>query len=173
MTVNDGLPSTTSHIGAGQVGTSLMATKEHKARIVGRTLRFLMGIALTWMTYDVMRTEDAAFNLSVAGVFVLMIAFYAVLHFAITRFAPSMNPWLGAVLAVTPAALVYALGGPVGRVASVAYVGVSLVLQAVRSDGGCEVMSIPAIFLRRRTHLVCIAFSPIDWVEDRIATRRD
>jgi hypothetical protein len=145
-----------------------MATKEHKARIVGRSLRLLLGIALTWMTYDVMRSDDAAFNLKVAGVFALMAAFYSAMHFAITRYTPTVNSWLGAIVAVAPAALVYALGGPVGRVAAVAYVGISLVLQAIRSDGGCEVMSIPAIFFRRRTHLVCIAFSPIDWVEERL-----
>ena len=148
-----------------------MATEGYKARIVGRTLRLLVGIALTWMTYDVMRTDDAAFNVKVAGVFVLMVAFYSAAHFAITRYTPRVNPCLGAILALTPAALVYALGGPVGRVASVAYVGVSLVLQALRSDGGCEVMSIPAIFFGTRTHLVCIAFSPIDWVEERLASR--
>ena len=148
-----------------------MATREHKTRIVGRTLRLLMGIALTWMTYDVMRTDDAAFNVKVAGVFVLMAVFYSAMHFAITRYTPSVNPWLGAILALTPAAIVYALGGPVGRVAAIAYVGISLLLQAIRGDGGCEVMSIPAIFFRRRTHLVCIAFSPIDWVEERLASR--
>jgi len=42
--------------------------------------------------------------------------------------------------------------------------------QAIRSDGGCEVMSIPAILSGKRTHLVCIAFSPIDWAEERRAT---
>ena len=147
-------------------------TGEHKARIVGRTLRLILGIALAWMTYEAMGAEDAAFNVKVAGVFVAMAAFYSAAHFVVTKYAPGINPWLGAILAVSAAALVYALGGPVGRVASVAYVGVSLILQAIRSDGGCEVMSIPAIFFRRRTHLVCIAFSPVDWVEERVAVRQ-
>ncbi|MFQ5550868.1 MAG: hypothetical protein ACE5FJ_06495 [Gemmatimonadales bacterium] len=123
------------------------------------------------MTYDVMRSEDVAFNMRVVAAFVLMMAFYSAMHLVITRFTPGVNAWFGAILAVTPAALVYILGGPVGRVAAVAYIGVSLVLQAIRSDGGCEVMSIPAIIFRRRTHLVCIAFSPVDWVESRVAGR--
>ena len=67
----------------------------------------------------------------------------------------------------------FVFGGPLGRVASVAYIGISLVLQAIRSDGGCEVMSIPGMLFGRRTHLVCIVFSPIDWVEDRVAGRRE
>jgi hypothetical protein len=148
-----------------------MENQEHKAGIVGRTLRLLLGLALSWMTYAVMRSDDAAFNLKVAAVFLLMAAFYSAVHFSITRYMPTVNSWLGAILAVTPAALVYVFGGPVGRVAAITYIGISLVLQAIRSDGGCEVMSIPAIFFRRRTHLVCIAFSPIDWMEERLKTR--
>jgi hypothetical protein len=30
-------------------------------------------------------------------------------------------------------------------------------------------MSIPGVLFGRRTHLVCIAFSPIDWLEERLA----
>ncbi len=114
---------------------------EHTARIVGRSLRLLLGAALIWMTYDVMRSENAAFNLR--------------------------------ALVVVPVVLVFVLGGPLGRVGSVAYVGISLLLQGLRNDGGCEVMSIPAILFGKRTHLACIAFSPIDWVEKRLATAGD
>lgn len=146
---------------------------EHTARIVGRTLRVALGIALVWMTYSVMRTEDAAFNLRVLAAVVALMAFYSVMHFVISRYVSGVNRWLGAFLALGPVILVFLLGGPVGRVASVAYIGVSLVLQGIRSDGGCEVMSIPAILFGKRTHLVCILFSPLDWVEERIAGRRE
>ena len=36
---------------------------------------------------------------------------------------------------------------------------------AVRADGGCEVMAIPSLIFGRYTHLACIVFSPIDWLE--------
>ncbi len=153
-----------------------MTTDQHSertARIVGRTLRLVLGIALVWMTYAVMRTEDAAFNLRVVAAVAGLTAFYTVMHFVISKYVSGLNPWFGAFLAVGPVILVYVLGGPVGRVASVAYIGVSLLLQGIRSDGGCEVMSIPAILFGKRTHLVCIVFSPIDWVEERIAGRHD
>ncbi len=145
--------------------------REHTARIVGRTLRLVLGIALVWMTYQVMRTEDALFNLRVLGSVAGLVAFYTAVHFGISKWISGINRWLGAFLAVVPVILLYVLGGPVGRVASVAYIGVSLLLQGIRSDGGCEVMSIPAILFGKRTHLVCIVFSPIDWVEERIAKR--
>jgi len=143
-----------------------------KARIVGRTLRLLLGIVLVWMTYAVMVAEDAAFNIKVTTTFLAMIVFYSAVHLGVTKWAPRVNPWLGAVLAVTPAVLVYVLGGPVGRVASVAYIGVSLLLQAIRSEGGCEVVSIPGILFRRPTHLACIVFSPVDWLESWMSRGR-
>ncbi len=142
---------------------------EHTARIVGRTLRLALGIALVWMTYAVMRIEDAAFNLRVLAAVAGLTAFYTVMHLVISKYFSGVNRWFGAFLAVAPVILVYVLGGPLGRVASVAYIGVSLLLQGIRSDGGCEVMSIPAILFGKRTHLVCIVFSPIDWVEERAA----
>ncbi len=146
---------------------------ELRARIIGRTLRLVLGIALVWMTYAVMRTEDAAFNLRVLATVAGLVAFYSVMHVVISKYVSGVNPWLGAFLAVGPVILVFVLGAPVGRVASVGYIGVSLALQGIRADGGCEVMSIPAILFGKRTHLVCILFSPIDWVEERITGRRD
>ena len=95
-------------------------------------------------------------------------AFYSIIHFAVSRYVTGLNPWYGAALAVAPVIIVFAVGGPLGRVASVAFVGVSLLLQAIRGDGGCEVMAMPSMLFGRRTHLVCIFFSPIDWVEKHL-----
>jgi hypothetical protein len=33
-------------------------------------------------------------------------------------------------------------------------------------------MTLPGMLLGKRTHLVCIAFSPIDWLEEKLAARR-
>lgn len=57
------------------------------------------------------------------------------------------------------------MGGPASRLGSVLFVGISLLFTAWRSDGGCEVMTLPGMLLGKRTHLVCIAFSPVDWLE--------
>jgi hypothetical protein len=135
------------------------------AGIIGRTLRLMLGALLAWMTFTVMRAEDQAFNIRVLAIFAGVTGFYAIVHFIVSRFGAGLNRWLGAIVAVTPVLLVFGLGGPVGRVASVAYIGVSLLLQAIRGDAGCEVLSIPALMLGRRSHLMCLLFSPIDWVE--------
>ena len=67
----------------------------------------------------------------------------------------------------TPGALVFFMGPGWATVGSLLFVGVSLVLTAVLGDPGCEVMVIPGLFFRRRTHLACIGFTPLDWAEEK------
>ena len=135
---------------------------------VGRVLRLLTGTALTLVSGREMISAEQMLNLQVAGIVLGLFVFYAVVHLAISKFVPSMNAWLGAVLAVTPVFLVYALVGPAGRLGSLLFIGVSLVATAIRSDGGCEVMTLPGMLTGKRTHLVCIVFSPLDWIEDKL-----
>ena len=139
------------------------------AKPVGRVLRLLMGTALTYhVLAGHMISEETTLNLQVAGIVSGLLVFYAVVHLAIAKFVPSINAWLGAVIAVAPVFLVYALVGPAGRLGSLLFIGVSLVATAVRSDGGCEVMTLPGLLMGKRTHLVCIVFSPLDWIEDKL-----
>ena len=103
-----------------------------------------------------------------AGVVLAEFLFYAAMHLLIVRFFSSINRWAGAALAVTPVFLVYVLSNAPGKLGSLLFVGISLLFTAFRNDAGCEVMTLPGIVFGRRTHLVCIAFSPIDWVEERV-----
>ena len=97
-----------------------------------------------------------------------LLLLYAVVHWTIPRFVPSINPWLGAVIALAPAILVFALVDLSLRFSLVLYIGVSLVVTAIRADGGCEVMTLPGMLMGKRTHLVRIVFSPLDWIEDKL-----
>jgi hypothetical protein len=114
-----------------------------------------------------MISVETMLNLQVAGIVLGLFVFYALVHLAISKFVPSINAWLGAVLAVAPIFFVYALVGPAGRLGSLLFVGISLVATAIRSDGGCEVMTLPGMLMGKKTHLVCIVFSPLDWIEDK------
>jgi hypothetical protein len=114
-----------------------------------------------------MISVETMLNVQVAGIVLGLFVFYALVHLAISKFVPSINAWLGAVLAVAPIFLVYALVGPAGRLGSLLFVGISLVATAIRSDGGCEVMTLPGMLMGKKTHLVCIVFSPLDWIEDK------
>ena len=118
-----------------------------------------------------MISEPATLSLQVIGIVLGLLALYVVVQLAISRFVPSINAWLGAVLAVAPIFLVFALAGPAGRFGSLLFIGVSLVATAIRSDGGCEVMTLPGMLMGKRTHLVCIVFSPLDWIEEKLTER--
>ncbi len=138
------------------------------AKPIGRVLRLLMGTALTIHAAQHMISGNATLNLQAAGIVLGLLLLYAVVHLAISRFVPSINPWLGAVIAVAPVSLVFALVDPALRFATLLFIGVSLVVTAIRADGGCEVMTLPGMLMGKRTHLVCIVFSPLDWVEDKL-----
>jgi hypothetical protein len=145
-----------------------MMTEGIKARPVGRLLRLLVG-GLMLVEGGRHLVGNAPLAISTATVIVGEFVFYAAMHLAIVRFMPSINRWLGAILAVTPVLLVYILSGAPGKLGSVLFVGISLLFTAVRNDAGCEVMTLPGMVFGKRTHLVCVAFSPIDWAEERFA----
>jgi hypothetical protein len=115
-----------------------------------------------------------AYNLRSLGIVLALVVFYTGLHFVVSRYSPMLNRWLGAVLAVTPVFLVWYFGqggGPLlgqgeGGTAAITYVGVSLLIDSIRADAGCEVMAVPGLILGDRTHLVCIVFSPVDALEE-------
>ncbi len=135
---------------------------------IGRVLRLLMGTALTIHAAQHMISGDTALNLQAAGIVLGLLLLYAVVHLAIPRFVPSINAWLGAVIALAPVILLFALVDPSLRFSLVLFIGVSLVVTAIRADGGCEVMTLPGMLMGKRTHLVCIVFSPLDWIEDNL-----
>ena len=144
------------------------------ARPVGRTVRLLMGGALTiHVAASHLIGAAPLLSVQVAGVVLGLTVFYALVHVLISKFVPTINPWLGAVLAVAPVFLVFLLGGLPVRHGVVLFLGVSLLLTGLRGDGGCEVMTLPGMILGKRTHLVCIVLSPLDWVEEKLTGIRN
>lgn len=143
-----------------------------RAGPIGRVLRLMTGLALVFEGgRHLIGTNSSLVGMTV-GVVVAELAFYAALHLIISRFLTRLNPWLGAVLAVAPVGAVFLLSAAPGRLGTLLFIGVSLLFTAVRSEGGCEVMTLPGMVFGNRTHLCCVAFSPIDWLEGRIAQRR-
>jgi len=60
-------------------------------------------------------------------------------------------------------------------VATLTWIGATLLL-AVLGRGGCEVLALPNLLLRRRDSLVCLPFSAVDAWESRqtlLRSRRD
>lgn len=150
-----------------------------KPGLVGRTLRVATGLLLLSSIAGVYRNGSAEFVLCSAAVGVGLLVVYILLHVLVRRVAnnPStvVRPWLGAVLALVPLILVYALGagGGVifgageGQLGALTFLGVSLVLAGLRADSGCEVLALPNALAGKRSHLACLVFSPIDRLERR------
>ncbi len=140
---------------------------DDRSRPVGRILRFALGAFLMAMlTRSLM---DASSDVLAWTAFVVfgLIAFYTLTHLLVMRFLPNINRYLGTVLALSPAIAVFILTGVAGQMGVTGYIGGSLLLDAITADLGCEVMALPGLFSRERTHLCCLLFSPIDWLENR------
>lgn len=148
----------------------MLRPKPH-ARACGRIARILAGVLMTAEGCRHLIDSTSSLLVQVAAVVVGFAVFYSALHLLVSRLVANLNPWLGAVLAVLPVVLVYILSPAPGKLGSVIFVGVSLILSSIRADGGCEVMAIPGMLFGKRTHLVCIVFSPLDWLEDVLSRR--
>ena len=145
-----------------------MKTDGIKARPVGRVVRLLLGVLLVAEGGRHLVGTSVGLVGATAGVVIGAFVFYSALHLVIARYVPTINRWVGALVAVTPVVLVNVLGGTPGTLARLLFVGVSLLFTAVRNDAGCEVMTLPGMVFGQRTHLVCVVMSPIDWVEEKI-----
>ena len=148
-----------------------MSRPEPHARTCGRMLRFVAGAVITVEGCRHLVESSSSLILQVSAVVVGLVVFYSVVHLVVSRLLANLNPWLGAALAVLPVVLVYVLSPAPGKLGSVIFIGVSLLLTSIRADGGCEVMTIPGMLFGKRTHLVCIVFSPLDWLEDVLSRR--
>ncbi len=150
-----------------------------EARIVGRILRVLFGgllaVAFTVANPEIVLAETAALVVSLAGVIIFYVLYTILVgNLVLTK----VNPWLGAVIMDWPLVVVWVVdlghlpGIPPPLILAVfLYFGLSLVISGIVKYGGCEVVTIPGLLLGKRYNVACIVFSPIDWLEDRLAKK--
>lgn len=105
--------------------------------------------------------------------FVVAVVAYSLLVAAFgPRILGRIDPWLGAILVVLPLAVVFAFPGvpdPI-TVGLFGYIGVSQLVQAVIGYGGCEIVGIPTLLLRRRYTVYCV-LNAADAMEEWFATQ--
>ena len=140
-----------------------------KARTVGRIFRFCLGIFFVTEVLPVYRDVSPEGALIRLGWVLGLTSFYFLLHIIVLKFCTKLHPIIGAILAFAPFLVVFIIdyGGPAAT-GALTFLAISLILAAVRADPGCEVMSLPAVFLGKHTHLTCLLFSPIDWLERKL-----
>ena len=135
---------------------------------IGRGLRFLLGVWFIVLVVPYFRTRGWPSILATAGLVLGLLVVYSLIHLGVSNYLPNLNRWVGAILAWIPAVLVFVFGTAQAQVAVLTFASLSLILASLRGDPGCEVMSIPGAIFKKHTHLVCIVFSPIDWLEAKI-----
>jgi uncharacterized protein DUF6410 len=150
-----------------------------EARIVGRILRVLFGglIAVGFLVAnpEIALADTVALVISLAGVIIFYVL-YTILtgNLVLTK----VNPWVGALVMDWPLLVVWVVvlghlpGIPPPLILAVfLYFGASLVISGVVKYGGCEVVTIPGLILRKRYNIACTVFSPIDWLEERLVKK--
>ena len=148
-----------------------------KTRPIGRALRLLLSVCLIILALPVYLKAGWRYNLQALGVTVALALFYILVHWLIARFVPNLNKWVGALVAATPVVVVFILGqggAPIfgegeGATGVITYLWLSFLIDFARSDSGCEVMALPGLLFKERTHLPCLALCPFDWLEERFA----
>lgn len=138
-----------------------------RAMPFSRILRLVLGSLMMALITPVLVSTSWVSRGRVAAVFVGLVVFYTIVHWVVARYLGWLHPWVGAAIAAAPTFAVFLQGG-VYEVGAIAFIGLSLVVIAVIGHPGCEVLVFPALILGRRTHLACLLFSPLDWMEDKI-----
>jgi hypothetical protein len=132
----------------------------------GTTTRLVAGAAMVAWALAVPH-EHPVFDLPGAGSrlwgsVVGLVVLPALLTVAVALRGRSAAPLrLGHGYALAVAVLVVLLA-QVFPVAIMVGIGGTLLLLGVLGRGGCEVMAVPNLVLRRRDYLVCLPFTPID-----------
>jgi hypothetical protein len=148
------------------------ANQPEKAGPFGHILRFVLGGLLLITVFRYYFVVPRLMLIATLGLVIGLAAFYTLLDLAIADLLPNVNPLLGAILANALVLGMWIFGRNAWQLGAATYIGISLIVTALRADSGCELMSIPGLILHRHAHLGCFFFSPVDWIERAVAGRR-
>jgi hypothetical protein len=110
-----------------------------------------------------------------------LIGVYSLIHILVSRRIIAFGPRLGIIVTTGSLVALYVAGAselPIlgrgrGELATVTFLGVSLVIAGVRAVPGCELMAIPAVIFGKSAELACLIFSPLDRLERKLRRKRD
>lgn len=147
------------------------------AGTVGRWSRLILGGIVPLISIGtLLATQQPSPRLFLHTIlyFVVILGSYLAVHlFLGDRLFARVNPWISTLILVGPPVLLLALGiGPSAfQLALGIYIAVSLIFNFVMSYGGCEVVAIPTLILRRRYVVYC-PWNVVDVVDKVIVERQ-
>ncbi len=143
----------------------------------GRAVRLLAGLYFLASVAAFFTVVAGALSWRGIGQVALVFSLVAVGYTALVavlgqRLLVRVDPWLGAILLYAPLALILALPLVPGwtAVGASLYIGVSLMVEAAIGYGGCEIVGIPTLVLRRRYTIYCL-FNGADVAERALRGR--
>jgi hypothetical protein len=144
----------------------------------GRAVRLLAGLYfLASVAGYLLTAATGALSWPGIGQLALVFSLVAVGYTALVaalgdRLLVRVDPWMAAILLYGPLALILALPMVPGWAAAGAslYIGVSFAVEAVIGYGGCEIVGIPTLLLRRRYTVYCL-FNSADVAERALQDR--
>lgn len=133
---------------------------------VGRAVAGVLGVAWVAWHIPLWPGPDIVQAARVAGYGLASLLAYTLLYLALGRFVPLANGWVAAFVLLGPLYSVFLFGiGPDTFHAGLGlYVSLSLIVNAIISYGGCEVVALPALWWRRRPVAYC-PWNAVDAVE--------
>jgi len=152
--------------------SSITSTDREHARVgrdllpVGRSIRVVAGLALLAATVlsALQFTGSPGLLDGIAAVFIVCVVGYTLLVWLLgERLFRGGDPWLLAILVVAPALILFLFPAQLA-IGYDAFLGISMLAQAIAGYGGCEVIGIPTLFVRRRYTVYC-AMNGGDFVE--------
>ena len=152
--------------------SSITSTDREHTRVgrdllpVGRSIRVVAGLALLVATvFSALQFSGSPGLLGgIATVFIVCVVGYTLLVWLLgERLFRGGDPWLLAILVVAPALILFLFPAQLA-IGYDAFLGISMVAQAVAGYGGCEIIGIPTLFVRRRYTVYC-AMNGGDFVE--------
>jgi hypothetical protein len=146
------------------------------AGLFGRWARLVVGVLLLGgILWDVISdAPPSGFYGATAMYFVAVTGVYLVAYYLLgDGFFARTNAWTNAVILVGPPVVVFILdlGPDAFQVGLWLYVAVSLIANFVMSYGGCEVVGIPSLILRRKYTVYC-PLNAVDVVEKAVTERK-
>ncbi len=142
---------------------------------VGAWVRIVIGViaSLALLVIDI-SDADTRFLVETALWFVGVLAAYTLVYVSLSRrILGRLNPWISTVIFYGPVlVLPYVESLPsMFRVALALYVTVSIAVVVFIRYGGCEVVGIPSLLVRRR-HVVYCPWNTVDLVDKAIEDSR-
>lgn len=146
---------------------------------IGRWVRLIAGILLiafgVWDWKLLTAPRSFAFYGVVAFTLVALLGLYLAAHLLLgQRLFARVNPWVSTVILIAPPLIVLGTRSPeldAVRLGVIFYIAVSLIALFFIRYGGCEVVALPTLILRRQ-HTVYCPWNVIDAV-DRAASSHE